>query len=78
MLCEFEYFIVVLLITFITFLSLKSKKEVVRDTTVLILPSTSHVLKAYCCIIIILHHWALRYPTPIMDGILTNIGGGIV
>lgn len=76
MFTEYEYFIVVMLLAMAILFSLK-KKTVITDNSCLISPDTLHIMKAVCCILIILHHWAFRVHSPLTENSLTGIWGGI-
>ena len=76
MFTEYEYFIVVMLLAMAILFSL-TKKTVMTDNSCLISPDTSHIMKAVCCILIILHHWAFRVHSPLIENSLTGIWGGI-
>lgn len=72
---EYEYFIVIFMMIITVVYSLKVRQEKAPVYS-LVSPDTSHVMKALCCIIIILHHWAFRGHSPYMEKVLTGFGGG--
>lgn len=71
---EYEYFIVIFMMIMTVVCSLKVRQEKAPVYS-LVSPDTSHVMKALCCIIIILHHWAFRGHSPYMEKVLTGFGG---
>ncbi len=75
MFTEYEYFIVVMLLAMTILFSLRKKADVVGSTC-LISQDTSHIMKAMCCILIILHHWAFRAHSPLSESSLTGLWGG--
>lgn len=77
MITEYEYFIVVILFVGSIVLSLRSKKNNNPSMRGVFSIDASHVMKAMCCIIIILHHWAFRVQSPWTQNILTSLWGGI-
>lgn len=75
MITEYEYFIVVILFVGSIVLSLRSKKNNTPSMRGVFSLDASHVMKAMCCIIIILHHWAFRVQSPWTQNLLTSLGG---
>ncbi len=54
-----EYLIILALFTLLLFFALQKKGEHIYNSN-LINPQTSTLLKAFCCILIVCHHYALR------------------
>lgn len=75
MFTEYEYFMIVLLFVGAVVFSLRGKKGNAQSEC-LFSPDASHLMKAMCCIIIILHHWAFRVHSPWTENILSSIAGG--
>lgn len=71
-----EYLVILAIFTLFTFLSLKKNGEC-RKTydNVRIKSQTSTLLKAFCCILIVCHHYALRTDGGIIRRIIA-MGGG--
>ena len=75
MFTEYEYFVVAVLLIMATVCSLQARQEK-KSPCGLISVDTSHMMKAICCIIIILHHWALRVHSPWTEKLLSSLSGG--
>lgn len=69
-----EYLIILALFTLLLFFALQKKGEHIYNSN-LINPQTSTLLKAFCCILIVCHHYALRTDGGIIRRIVA-MGGG--
>lgn len=68
-----EYTIICLLFVLIAYKSIEKRDKIVSDT--LISLDVSNFLKALCCIVIILHHYALRVHILPTKSLWANFGG---
>lgn len=69
---DIEYLLIFSLFTFCFYFSIKEEKSNVLS---IVHPHTSIFLKAFCCLVIIVHHYALRKEGGIVNHVF-EIGGG--